>query len=29
VDLTMPLARDAVLIRIFIGENDKAGHQPL
>jgi uncharacterized protein len=25
----MPLARDAVLLRIFIGENDKAGHQPL
>lgn len=25
----MPLARDALLLRIFIGENDKAGHQPL
>lgn len=25
----MPLARDAVLLRIFIGEDDKAGHQPL
>jgi PII-like signaling protein len=25
----MPLTRDAVLLRIFIGENDKAGHQPL
>jgi PII-like signaling protein len=29
VDLTMPLSRDAVLLRIFIGEDDKAGHQPL
>jgi PII-like signaling protein len=29
VDLTMPLASDAVLLRIFIGEDDKAGHQPL
>jgi uncharacterized protein len=29
VDLTMPLTRDAVLLRIFIGEDDKAGHQPL
>lgn len=25
----MPLAREAVLLRIFIGEDDKAGHQPL
>jgi PII-like signaling protein len=25
----MPLARDAVLLRIFICEDDKAGHQPL
>jgi uncharacterized protein len=25
----MPLTRDAVLLRIFIGENDKAGSQPL
>jgi PII-like signaling protein len=25
----MPLARDATLLRIFIGEDDKAGHQPL
>ena len=25
----MPLARDAVLLRIFIGEDDKVGHQPL
>ena len=25
----MPLARDAILLRIFIGEDDKAGHQPL
>lgn len=25
----MPISRDAVLLRIFIGENDKAGHQPL
>ena len=25
----MPLTRDAVLLRIFIGEDDKAGHQPL
>jgi PII-like signaling protein len=29
VDLTMPLTRDAVLLRIFIGDDDKAGHQPL
>jgi PII-like signaling protein len=29
VDLTMPLTRDAVLLRIFIGEDDKASHQPL
>jgi uncharacterized protein len=29
VDLTMPLTRDAVLLRIFIGEDDKAGYQPL
>ncbi len=27
--VTMPLHRDAVLLRIFIGEDDKAGHQPL
>ena len=27
--LTMPLTRDAVLLRIFIGEDDKAGRQPL
>ena len=25
----MPLSRDAVLLRIFIGEDNKAGHQPL
>ncbi len=25
----MPLSRDAVLLRIFIGEDDKVGHQPL
>lgn len=25
----MPLSRDAVLLRIFIGENDKTDHQPL
>ena len=25
----MPLARDAVLLRIYIGEDDKAGRQPL
>ena len=25
----MPLSRDAVLLRIFLGEDDKAGHQPL
>ena len=24
----MPLSRDAVLLRIFIGEDDKVGHQP-
>jgi PII-like signaling protein len=29
VDLTMPLSRDALLLRIFIGEDDKAGHTPL
>jgi uncharacterized protein len=29
VDLTMPLTRDAVLLRIFIGEDDKAGYKPL
>jgi PII-like signaling protein len=29
VDLIMPLARDAVLLRIFIGEDDKVGHKPL
>src|SRR6476646_10828447 len=27
--LTMPLIGDAVLLRIFIGEDDKAGRQPL
>jgi uncharacterized protein len=27
--VTMPLSRDAVLLRIFIGEDDKAGHKPL
>jgi PII-like signaling protein len=25
----MPLSRDALLLRIFIGEDDKAGHIPL
>jgi len=25
----MPLSRDAVLLRIFIGEDDKADHKPL
>jgi PII-like signaling protein len=25
----MPLSRDAVLLRIFIGEDDKADHRPL
>ena len=25
----MPLSRDAVLLRIFIGEDDKAGYRPL
>jgi PII-like signaling protein len=25
----MPLPRDAVLLRIFFGEDDKAGHRPL
>ncbi len=25
----MPLSRDAVLLRIFIGEDDKANHKPL
>jgi PII-like signaling protein len=29
VDLTMPLSRDAVLLRIFIGEDDKSDHKPL
>src|SRR5206468_7496420 len=29
VDLTMPLSRDAVLLRIFIGEDDKTDHRPL
>jgi hypothetical protein len=29
VDLTMALSRDAVLLRIFIGEDDKANHKPL
>ena len=27
--VTMPLSRDAVLLRIFIGEDDKSGHRPL
>jgi hypothetical protein len=27
--VTMPLSREAVLLRIFIGEDDKAGHRPL
>jgi uncharacterized protein len=25
----MPLARDAILLRIYVGEDDKSGHQPL
>jgi hypothetical protein len=29
VDLTMKLSRDAMLLRIFIGEDDKADHKPL
>src|SRR6185312_524605 len=29
VDLTMPISRDAVLLRIFIGEDDKTDHKPL
>jgi uncharacterized protein len=29
VDLTMALSRDAVLLRIFIGEDDKTDHKPL
>jgi PII-like signaling protein len=29
VDLTMQLSRDAMLLRIFIGEDDKADHKPL
>jgi hypothetical protein len=29
VDLIMQLSRDAVLLRIFIGEDDKADHRPL
>jgi fluoride exporter len=29
VDLTMALSRDAVLLRTFIGEDDKADHRPL
>src|SRR6266545_255688 len=29
VDVIMQLPRDAVLLRIFFGENDKAGHLPL
>jgi hypothetical protein len=29
VDLTMALSRDAVLLRIFISEDDKADHRPL
>jgi PII-like signaling protein len=27
--MTMPLSREAVLLRIFIGEDDKSGHLPL
>jgi hypothetical protein len=27
--MTMQVPRDAVLLRIFIGEDDKLGHQPL
>ena len=27
--VTMPLSREAVLLRIFIGEDDKSGHLPL
>jgi PII-like signaling protein len=29
VDLAMKLSRDAMLLRIFIGEDDKADHKPL
>jgi PII-like signaling protein len=29
VDLTMQLSRDAVLLRIYIGEDDKTDHKPL
>jgi PII-like signaling protein len=29
VDLTMKLSRDSMLLRIFIGEDDKADHKPL
>jgi uncharacterized protein len=29
VDLTMQIPRDAVLLRIFFGEDDKAGRLPL
>jgi len=29
VDLTMKLSREAMLLRIFIGEDDKADHKPL
>jgi PII-like signaling protein len=29
VDLTMQLSRDAVLLRILIGEDDRADHKPL
>jgi len=29
VDLTMKLSRDAMLLRIFIGEDDRADHKPL
>jgi PII-like signaling protein len=29
VDLTMKLSRDAVLLRIYIGEDDKTDHKPL
>ena len=27
--MTMEIPKDAVLLRIFIGEDDKSGHQPL
>jgi PII-like signaling protein len=29
MDLAMQIPRDAVLLRIFFGEDDKSGHQPL